>query len=213
MGLIELGFFDPSAGLFLILLTAFVGSWHCAGMCGPVALLMGRGRAGLYYQLGRGLGYAGLGLLAGATGDQLLYRIQGLQHSGARFAVAVVAALLLGVSAARLLRPVRERMPRLVRGLPPALRPWGMGLATAAFPCGWLWSFVAAAAATGRPATGAVVMLALWLGGLPALTFFAGLQKFLWRHVPAPYRPYLAGLLWVAGVWGLVSHLLLHHPH
>lgn len=193
----------------MILATAFIGSWHCAGMCGPVALLMGRGRSGLYYQTGRALGYLALGATAGATGDQLLYRIQSLQQTGLRFAVLGVAAFLLGLAALYLLRPLREHMPQIIRALPSSFRPWIMGLGTAAFPCGWLWSFVAAAAASGSARAGAAVMFALWLGGLPALSMFARLEIYLWRYFPATYRPVLAVLLWVASIWGLLSHLLV----
>lgn len=200
-----MGPIEPS--FLLILFTAFVGSWHCAGMCGPVALLMGRGRAGVYYQLGRGLGYAILGALAGGFGDQVLYRIHDLEHSTLRFLVFFSAALLLGVTALRLLRPARQHLPKLVRRLPEGLRPWAMGISTAAFPCGWLWSFVAAAAATTHPTAGVLVMLALWLGGIPALTAFAGLKNYLWSHFPVHARSTLVFLLWIASVWGLLSHL------
>lgn len=206
MGPIETG-----SGLALILLTAVLGSWHCAGMCGPVALLMGKGRGAALYQSGRALGYAILGAIAGAVGDQILFRLQNLQHTGLRFAVAVVAALLLGISAMRMLGPVRDRAATWVRRVPSALRPLGMGLATAAFPCGWLWTFVAAAAATGSALSGAVVMLALWLGGLPALTAFAGLRPFLWRYFPPAYRRVMVVLLWIASLTGLLGHLLLPH--
>lgn len=198
-----------NSGLMLILFTALIGSWHCAGMCGPVALLMGRGRAGFFYQSGRALGYLGLGAIAGATGDQILYRIQDLQHTGLKFVVLGVTALLLGLSAMYLLRPVQDRIPRLIRALPESFRPVMMGLGTAAFPCGWLWTFVAAAAASGSARAGALVMLALWLGGLPALTLFARLNTYLWRYFPVRYRPVLAVLLWVASIWGLLSHLLV----
>jgi sulfite exporter TauE/SafE len=44
-----------------------------------------------------------------------------------------------------------------------------LGLATTLVPCGWLYAFVATAAGTGGVTTALGVMLAFWLGTLPAL--------------------------------------------
>ncbi len=52
-----------------------------------------------------------------------------------------------------------------------------MGAITGLIPCGWLWAFVITAAGTGSPVSGALVMLAFWLGTVPAmvgLLAFAG---------------------------------------
>jgi uncharacterized protein len=52
---------------------------------------------------------------------------------------------------------------------PPLARAALIGLSTALLPCGWLYAFVVAAAGSASPLTGALIMLALWMGSLPAL--------------------------------------------
>ncbi|HUJ61254.1 MAG TPA: sulfite exporter TauE/SafE family protein, partial [Kofleriaceae bacterium] len=42
-----------------------------------------------------------------------------------------------------------------------------IGLIAGLLPCGWLWAFVITAAGTGGAASGALVMLAFWLGTVP----------------------------------------------
>ena len=63
--------------LTLMLFMGFLGSLHCAGMCGGLvtAVYMGSGQSGwsglLIYQLGRVTTYSVLGLLAGVSGTAL----------------------------------------------------------------------------------------------------------------------------------------------
>lgn len=76
-----------------------------------------------------------------------------------------------------------SRRPRLVQQLermfvsfasrarqrPPVWRASALGLASALLPCGWLYAFVVLAAGTGSVGGGAALMLAFWLGTVPAL--------------------------------------------
>ncbi|MEZ4456627.1 MAG: sulfite exporter TauE/SafE family protein [Gemmatimonadales bacterium] len=55
------------------------------------------------------------------------------------------------------------------RALPPLGRASLLGLVTAALPCGWLFAFVAAAAATADPLRGALTMAVFWTGTVPAV--------------------------------------------
>jgi len=50
-----------------------------------------------------------------------------------------------------------------------AKRSYLIGTLTGLLPCGWLWAFVIAAAGTASIAGGAAVMLAFWLGTVPAM--------------------------------------------
>ena len=56
-----------------------------------------------------------------------------------------------------------------VRLRPPVWRAAAIGLASALLPCGWLYAFVVLAAGTGSASGGAALMLAFWLGTVPAL--------------------------------------------
>jgi len=86
--------------LWTAFLLGFVGSLHCAGMCGPLVLLtphVGRGRAGfvvsrLAYHAGRLTVYAAIGAGMGLAGHT--FTIAGLQRW---VALAAGLALLLGL--------------------------------------------------------------------------------------------------------------------
>jgi hypothetical protein len=81
----------------------------------------------------------------------------------------------VGLHTVRLRAPVmlQRRLGAVVRrlaGRPLAVRSAALGLVTTLLPCGWLWAFVVTAAGTGRPLTGALVMVTFWAGTLPMLT-------------------------------------------
>ena len=52
---------------------------------------------------------------------------------------------------------------------------WSRGLITGLLPCGWLWAFAISAAGTGSPVVGAMLMIAFWLGTVPAMVGVLGL--------------------------------------
>ena len=63
--------------LWTAFLLGFLGSFHCVGMCGPIALAIG-GQGNkkflvnkVVYHLGRSLTYAFLGLIVGSVGFSL----------------------------------------------------------------------------------------------------------------------------------------------
>jgi len=170
-----------------VLAASLIGSPHCAGMCGAFAYLASpgphppRGAAALYHGARLG-GYAALGALAGALGASLdrLGAFAGVGRAGAVLAGTVM--ILWGLTA--LLRSLGVRVPQPLR-LPVATGPWVavlrraraigplpraalLGALSAMLPCGWLWVFVATAAATGSPLLGAAQMSVFWLGTLPA---------------------------------------------
>lgn len=89
-----------------------------------------------------------------------------------------------------------------------APRAFAMGLLHALLPCGWLWAFVALAAGTGAPLTGAVTMVAFWLGTLPALVGVTALAAPLVARLRLRWPLVTAALM--LGLAGTV--LLLRFP-
>jgi sulfite exporter TauE/SafE len=151
-----------------------------------------RWRPHVAYHGTRLLAYASLGALAGGLGSALdrLGSSVGFGQLGAFIAASAVllwaVPLLVGRRLpARLLQlgrgPARrsrhvERLERAllavmqrVRRQPPLWRAAALGLSSALLPCGWLYAFVALAAAAGSPVQGAVLMVAFWSGTVPAL--------------------------------------------
>lgn len=163
------------------LTTGLIGSLHCVGMCGPLAMALPVGRLprsqrglalGLYH-LGRVTAYAGLGLLIGTIGKGLL--LAGLQRP-----VSIAAGLFLllwalinrgvfpGLAMSRASRWVVQPMTRFLQS--PSLRAFtGLGFLNGLLPCGFVYVALAGAITTGSSATGAAYMVLFGLGTVPAL--------------------------------------------
>ncbi|MEO6598535.1 MAG: sulfite exporter TauE/SafE family protein [Polyangiaceae bacterium] len=185
-----------------------LGSVHCAAMCGPFAAMVSnpgagarsRARLQLAYQGGRLLSYVALGAAAGTAGKAL--DLAGAAAGLGQIAAIGAGALLLVWGLGAMLEtqgvrwlPVRRALPAFVvrfiaslRERPSPRRAVALGLATTLLPCGWLYAFVLTAAGTARPAEGALVMFALWLGNAPMLLgigfFFGSALNRVRRHVP-----------------------------
>ncbi len=83
--------------LWTALVLGFLGSFHCIGMCGPIALAVG-GKSGqpflwnkIIYNLGRSLTYSLLGLVIGSIGFSL--SLAGVQQ-GVSIAMGLMVVLL-----------------------------------------------------------------------------------------------------------------------
>ena len=214
-----------------VFVAALLGSVHCAAMCGGLACFASGGtRAGLgatlAYNGGRLASYLVLGLLAGAAGA-------GFDRMGEIAGVARPAAIVAGflmvvwggataLAAAGVPMPSLRAGPRAGRGIAAALRAMrerpaperglALGLLTPLLPCGWLYAFVATAAAAGAPLRGALVMAAFWAGTVPVMASLGlGLQRAvgpLRRRLPVLTSAALVviGLLTITGKFGAHGH-------
>jgi hypothetical protein len=216
---------------------SLLGSLHCMAMCGGLAAVAAtgprRGRVDLVahvsFNAGRLAGYAALGALAGGLGAMV--DLGGRAVGFGRLAAGVAGVVIIAYGVLMLLEAVgiwRSRFgaPAIVarfagsvlRLAPDAAAPRGfvLGLCATCLPCGWLYTFVLAAAATGGALSGAFLMSVFWLGTVPALLLIGlgvdALGTPLRRHVPAACAIALivVGLVAVAGRMGAVR--LGHSP-
>lgn len=217
-------------------LAGFFGGGHCLGMCGPIVILFEGQRSPdpalpnllrrIVYNAGRLLFYVLLGAAAGAAG-LVLTRIAGIDTGLA--VLRILAAMLvvaLGLNLLFNLRMLRyletsgaalwKRLSPLARHVFPIYSP-GRALAAGALwgalPCGLVYSAVAIAATSGSAASGAAVMLAFWLGTLPALLVAgASAQKLSqWSRKPA-LRKLTGSTLILVGVFTLAMPYLRPGP-
>lgn len=177
-------------------LTAFIagffGSTHCIGMCGSIVVLfessmssVSRPHAWLrrsLYNIGRLGFYTLLGGTAG-LGGEILTRTAGvstglliLRLLAAVLVILVGLNLLFNWQATRFLETAGAGLWRRVSAyarfvLPAdtAARALAAGFLWGALPCGLVYSAVAMSASTGTLLGGAALMLAFWLGTVPAL--------------------------------------------
>lgn len=167
------------------LLTAFmlglVGSLHCAGMCGPLALALpaaGQNASGYFagrlaYNAGRIITYCCMGVLFGLAGKTLV--LAGIQRW---VSIALGVALLSGLLVSRKLalwRPVTALVEGLKRRMSALLRQRSLaallvlGLLNGLLPCGLVYVAGAAATTTGGMLSGAAYMAAFGAGTLPMM--------------------------------------------
>jgi uncharacterized protein len=201
------------------------GATHCAGMCAPFVIAQvtaqdGRRLAGgalarlsgaalLPYHLGRVLGYAALGALAG-MGAGLVAGLTGLSWLLAA-CLAVGALLMFGQAAERmgwrvprlaapaLPRVVQARVGALLRA-PDGVRGVALGFLLSALPCGAIYAALAAAAASGSALGGVIAMASFAAGTAPGLMGVALLGGLFARRAGAALRPAGAVLFGLNGV-------------
>lgn len=163
----------------LAFFTGLLGSLHCLGMCGPLALALPVGGlsprrvawARLAYSAGRIGTYAALGTVVGWLGERVA--LGGLARS---VSIVAAGALLLTQLPARWVpfRPFHAASAALRRRLMPLLKRRsfvgmaGLGVVNGLLPCGLLYVGLANAAATATAPGGAACMALFGLGTLPA---------------------------------------------
>lgn len=177
------------------LFTAFaigaLGSFHCIGMCGPIALALPlqkntnarRLLGSLLYNSGRIATYALIGALFGLLGQSFV--MAGFQQTiSVALGILVILAVALPAAFVHKLSPnhliskgiakVKMRMQKLfaIRSYPSL---FFIGSLNGLLPCGMVYLGIAGATAMGNPAQGAAYMLLFGLGTWPVMllvTFF-----------------------------------------
>lgn len=195
-------------------LIGLLGSLHCVGMCGPLALAVPAGKIHTtrwllnrgVYQSGRLIVYAILGALVSLAG-------KGLAMAGWQQTLSVAIGIFLLLLAiiptqterwasgngrlAGLLVNLRLRMRSLIAtgGLPAA---FALGMLNGLLPCGLVYIGLAGAILTGAPMPGALWMLAFGAGTLPAIAIVLGAGHFITgraRLLFSKIMPLTAGVL------------------
>jgi sulfite exporter TauE/SafE len=199
-----------------VLASSLLGSAHCAGMCGGMALaaIGPQGSAGAQrqvgYHVGRLASYAAVGVIAGLAGSVVddagvLVGIQRIAAISAGCMIALFGATtVLRAAGARLPRAgvprplivLAQRVHVWTLRLPPRYRGVPIGLATPLLPCGWLYAFAAIAAGSASIGAGALVMAAFWLGTVPALVLASNGARVAFARF-GRMAPVIAGLAMV----------------
>lgn len=172
-------------GLIMIwtaLTIGFLGSFHCIGMCGPLAMAAATHSGGglngrISYSIGRLLTYMSLGALAGGIGHVFLLsgwqRTLSISAGGLLLVMAVLSkttSMPLGANSVlnHWTASVKQGFKR-VFGSKSRWTPWFFGLLNGLLPCGFVYLAMVAAATTAEVGEGAFYMLAFGLGTWPAM--------------------------------------------
>lgn len=217
----------------IIFIGGFLGSPHCAVMCGPVALQFSRNPRELWaYQLGRMLSYSLMGALAGFLGSTIYFEGYPVWASQVLIGFMGLLIFIIGLRGFWGLRshfnwnlPLSSRVSALISRIAGSFHQHlskkllgnrsrrltmssVVGGLTVFLPCGHLYAFVLAALATMVWWKGALVMFAFWAGSSPLLIFGGRwLQSFLKSRTPRTQK-WGQALIMFAGV--LTMAMMFH---
>lgn len=208
------------------LILGFLGSLHCAGMCGPIAFVLPLDRNNavkrflqlMGYHFGRITTYALIGMVFGLIGRGLF--ISGMQQrlSVVLGSIMVLAAVLplLGTSVSnRFMAPVYLMISRVKSTLgahlknrsPVAL--YTIGVLNGFLPCGLVYMGLFGAMAMGSIAEGSLYMAMFGFGTIPLMSIAAYSGNFLSVSLrnrlnkAIPYVVILIGMLFIIRGLGL----------
>lgn len=191
-------------------LTGLFGSFHCAGMCGPIVFaLPGKEKSGfafylgrLVYNSGRIFTYMLLGIILGAFGLGL--KLAGIQQSlsigaGIIIIVSVVIGFFRKGNVA--FNPLKLFSNQLFKKLftkANNISLFSIGLLNGLLPCGFVYIALIGASATQDIQHGALFMMVFGLGTFPMMFGVSVIGQFLSSSIRSnisKLTPYLAILI------------------
>lgn len=199
-----------------------IGSFHCLGMCGPIAMALPMGNrdhssklfGGLIYNFGRITTYSVLGFVLGLAGDYLISpEIQ--STVSILFGALIVLYLLLPLKTKTILKiaPSQSLLVRLRKQLARFLyiqnnsSLFGIGLLNGLLPCGMIYLALASSFVAGSALKGSLFMALFGLGTLPTMLAAVYFGSFLNQHIRIKLRKlvpiflfFMAALLVVRGM-------------
>ncbi len=167
------------------LLLGFFGSFHCLGMCAPIAFALGsRGSYGtiigqkIVYNLGRTLTYSILGIFAGVLGSSIIWLTGYQVYLTALIGLTMIGLGIFSVNPDKTFQKltwlngfflyIRSQLAHYLR-----VSGWKshflVGLLNGFLPCGMVYVALAGALATGELLTSGVYMFFFGLGTLPMM--------------------------------------------
>jgi len=215
--------------LWTALTLGALGSLHCAGMCGPIALavpVIGQGSfnkllSRLLYNSGRIFTYALIGAIFGGVGFGVAIwsSQQGLSIVlGTLIVLSVLIPFSLkrffdfGKVASGLINSIKKNM-----GLLFGKKQWHtlflLGLLNGFLPCGLVYMGIAGAVAAGDISGGAIYMAAFGLGTLPMMLSVSYLGKWFGPSLRSYVRKAIPVMILFLGVMLLMRGLNLGIPY
>lgn len=181
-----------------MLLTAIVfgllGSFHCIGMCGPIAFMLPVDRTNktkrilqiAVYHLGRLITYGVLGILFGLLGKGFsFFGFQ--QYLSIIIGVIMILVIVLPsktVNKFSITKPIYKLLSGVKNRLGKELKKkrtdtfFTIGFLNGFLPCGLVYMAIFASIATGNAINGSIYMMLFGLGTIPLMTAFVYLGNF-----------------------------------
>lgn len=172
-----------------------LGSFHCVGMCGPIAFMLPVDRSNSFkkvsqislYHFGRLLAYSLIGLFFGLVGKSLY--IFGIQQQLSIFiGVLMIIVVLIPVQTFNkynFSKPIYKIISKVKSGLGQALKKktsdtfLTIGFLNGFLPCGLVYMAVFASMTMSHATQGSLYMILFGLGTIPLMTTAIYVGKFL----------------------------------
>ena len=215
--------------LLTAFLLGFLGSLHCVGMCGPIALalpirdhsIVSKISSALLYNMGRILTYTCFGLLFGLFGRGLA--LAGMQQTLSLFTGAVI---ILFVLAPRLIGNKLGIPPFLSRATSKIKNTFSqffktkshsalfmIGVLNGLLPCGLVYAAVLGALSTGSVYTGSAFMALFGLGTVPLMFLVAISKSIISLQIRSRFQRIFPILAMTLGILIFVRGLNLGIPY
>lgn len=206
-----------------------LGSFHCMGMCGPIAFLLPvehkkpakKALQVSVYHAGRLFAYGLIGLLLGLVGKS--FDLFGLQQQlsivvGAAMIVMVVITYYIGMNFT-VTQPLYRLVGKLKSAMGKELKKktfdafFTMGFLNGLLPCGLVYMAVIGAIGAGNAMEGAVYMMFFGLGTVPLMTAAVYLGNVISLKVKSAMKKAVPVFVIVIGVLFIVRGLGLGIPY
>lgn len=201
--LISLGFF-----------TGFIGSFHCIGMCGPIALLLPGSRSEgmrfvsgrFLYNFGRVVTYVSLGVFFGLLGERLM--LYGFQQIVSMIVGASIIFFVISVYV------FKKNYFANFSSYPLKLKSYfgkfiqrksqsGLfftGTLNGILPCGFVYIAIGAAIATGSVGGSTALMLGFGLGTFPVMLSISVLGKSFSPKIRMKFLKIAPAMILIVGI-------------
>lgn len=215
--------------LFSALVLGLMGSFHCAGMCGPIAIALPlHGNSipqkifgGTLYNLGRTLTYGVMGAIFGLLG-------QGVEMIGFQQKISIIMGVIMILSVV---------FPSLFRNQYNMEKSWFslvgklkksigklfsvhsfsslffIGLLNGLLPCGLVYMAIAGAIGTGEVVLGSLYMIMFGLGTIPMMLSIALAGNILSVAIRRKINRLIPVLVVVVGIFFILRGLSLGIPY
>jgi uncharacterized protein len=199
------------AGIFIM---AFLGSWHCGVMCGPLSCNFRKRENFFSYHLGRLISYSMISILLFFGTHYFL----DTDSRGLKLAASLFFGILLIVFGFAQLQMIPGQKRASFRFFKIHVKiletyrtqlnqfPILLGLLTGFFPCGWLYSFLVMSSQMKSLSQALLVIFIFWLTSLPAFLVFTGFMNHLISSAPLSYQKISAAVLITAGLFSILGH-------
>ncbi|MFD1162810.1 sulfite exporter TauE/SafE family protein [Hwangdonia seohaensis] len=215
--------------LWSALILGLLGSFHCIGMCGPIAFMLPVDRSNSakkviqisVYHFGRLLTYSLIGLVFGLVGKSLY--IFGLQQQlSIVIGVLMIVVVLIPVQSFNkynFSKPIYKIISKVKSALGKALKKktadtfLTIGFLNGFLPCGLVYMAVFASITTANALQGSLYMMLFGLGTIPLMTSAIYLGKFLNTTIKQRIQKAIPVFVVVIGLLFIVRGLGLGIPY